>query len=236
MRVLVTGSEGQLGYDICRKLHEIGVEHHGVDVKDFDLTNQHAVMEAVTAYNPTHVVHCGAYTAVDRAEKEEDICLRVNGEGTANLAKACRQVDATMMYFSTDYVFDGYTKETPWDVFDPADPQGVYGISKYRGEYAVREQLEKYYVMRISWVFGRNGRNFVKTMLNLAEQRKEISVVCDQFGAPTYTRDVADIVPGFWQAVSTAHIIHPMKASQRGMILPRIFSTSQECVCTLYQY
>lgn len=195
MRVLVTGAEGQLGYDICRKLHEIGVEHHGTDLKDFDLTNQQAVLQAIRSYNPTHVVHCGAYTAVDRAESEADICLRVNGEGTSNVARACRETGAEMMYFSTDYVFDGYTKETPWDVFDPADPQGVYGVSKYRGEYAVREQLEKYYVLRISWVFGRNGQNFVKKMLNLAEQRREITVVCDQFGAPTYTRDVADIVP-----------------------------------------
>lgn len=195
MKVLVTGAEGQLGYDVCRKLHDIGVEHRGVDVKDFDITSQQAVMDAIGSYEPTHVVHCAAYTAVDRAEREKDICLRVNGEGTANIARACKAVDAAMMYFSTDYVFDGFTKETPWDVFDPADPQGAYGVSKYRGEYAVREQLEKYYVMRISWVFGRNGGNFVKTMLNLAETRREISVVCDQFGAPTYTRDVAAIVP-----------------------------------------
>lgn len=195
MKVLVTGADGQLGYDICRQLHSDGIEHHGVDIKDFDLTDRHAVQEAIRAYRPTHVVHCGAYTAVDQAETEQDICYRVNGEGTANVAMACREVDAEMMYFSTDYVFDGYSKETPWDVFDPADPQGVYGISKYRGEYAVREQLEKYYVLRISWVFGRNGNNFVQTMLNLGRNSREVTVVCDQFGAPTYTRDVAAIVP-----------------------------------------
>ena len=195
MKVLVTGADGQLGYDICRQLHSDGIEHHGVDIKDFDLTDRRAVQEAISSYRPTHVVHCGAYTAVDQAEIDQDICYRVNGEGTANVAMACREIDAEMMYFSTDYVFDGYSKETPWDVFDPADPQGVYGISKYRGEYAVREQLEKYYVLRISWVFGRNGSNFVQTMLNLGRSRREVTVVCDQFGAPTYTRDVAAIVP-----------------------------------------
>lgn len=195
MKVLVTGADGQLGYDICRQLHSDGIEHHGVDIKDFDLTDRRAVQEAIRAYRPTHVVHCGAYTAVDQAERDQDLCYRVNGEGTANVAMACREVDAEMMYFSTDYVFDGFSKETPWDVFDPADPLGVYGISKYRGEYAVREQLEKYYVLRISWVFGRNGNNFVQTMLNLGRNHREVTVVCDQFGAPTYTRDVAAIVP-----------------------------------------
>ena len=195
MKVLVTGAEGQLGYDICRQLHSEGIEHHGVDVKDFDLADRDAVMQYIRSYNPTHVVHCGAYTAVDRAEQEAERCYAVNGEGTANIAAACRETGAEMMYFSTDYVFDGHSKETPWDVYDPADPQGVYGISKYRGEYAVREQLERYYVLRISWVFGKNGSNFVQKMLQLGRDNKEVTVVCDQFGAPTYTKDVAAIVP-----------------------------------------
>lgn len=200
MKVLVTGAEGQLGYDICRQLQSDRIDHHGVDIRDFDLTDRRAVMEYIRNYSPTHVVHCGAYTAVDKAEQDADLCYAVNGDGTANVASACREVGAEMMYFSTDYVFDGHSKETPWNEYDPADPQGVYGMSKYRGEYAVREQLERYYVLRISWVFGKNGRNFVQTMLNLGRNHNEVTVVCDQYGAPTYTRDVAAIVPGLLES------------------------------------
>lgn len=196
MRVLVTGAAGQLGYDVCRQLDTEGIRNRGVDLQDFDLRDGAAVLNAVRAYKPTHVVHCGAYTAVDKAEGEDrDLCYEINGDGTANVAKACRDVGAEMMYFSTDYVFDGKSKQTPWEVGDPPDPLSVYGTSKYQGEYAVREQLERCYVLRISWVFGRNGSNFVKTMLRLAEKNREITVVCDQYGAPTYTRDVAALVP-----------------------------------------
>lgn len=195
MRVLVTGAAGQLGYDICRSLDSQGIANRGVDVQDFDLRDAGAVMDAVRRYQPTHVVHCGAYTAVDKAETERDLCLAINGDGTANVAHACRECDAEMMYFSTDYVFDGRSKSTPWTVQDAPDPLSVYGISKYRGEYAVREQVDRHYVLRISWVFGLNGHNFVKTMLRLSEQQDELTVVCDQYGAPTYTRDVAELVP-----------------------------------------
>lgn len=195
MRVLVTGAEGQLGFDICHLLEMQGIDNWGVDVRNFDLRDEEAVRQAVATYKPTHVVHCGAYTAVDQAEREPDLCMSVNGDGTANVAQACRDAGAEMMYFSTDYVFDGFSKKTPWDVYDPADPQCVYGVSKYRGEYAVRETLEKYYVVRISWVFGRHGHNFVRTMLNLADKRRELTVVCDQYGAPTYTKDLAALVP-----------------------------------------
>lgn len=194
-RVLVTGAAGQLGYDVCRSLDSRRIENRGVDLNDFDLRDSDAVMQYIRGYNPTHVVHCGAYTAVDKAESEKELCLEINGEGTANVARACRETGAEMMYFSTDYVFDGFTKLTPWEVSDPPDPLSVYGISKYRGEYAIREQLERFYVLRISWVFGRNGSNFVKTMLRLAETNRELTVVCDQYGAPTYTKDVAELVP-----------------------------------------
>lgn len=195
LKVLVTGAEGQLGHDVCRRLDSEGIRSLGVDVRDFDLRDADAVMDSVRAYEPTHVVHCGAYTAVDRAESERELCLAINAKGTENIARACREAGAEMMYFSTDYVFDGKTKETPWTVTDTPDPLSVYGISKYMGEQAVREQLERHYILRISWVFGRNGANFVKKMLELADRNGEVTVVCDQLGAPTYTRDLADLVP-----------------------------------------
>lgn len=195
MRVLVTGAAGQLGHDIIGRLDELGIPHIGVDVADFDLCDREAVREAIAEYGPTHVVHCGAYTAVDRAESEPELCLEVNGVGTENIARACRETGAEMMYFSTDYVFDGESKITPWEVTDTPDPLNVYGESKYRGECAVRDMLDQYYILRISWVFGKNGANFVKTMLRLSDERPELSVVCDQFGAPTYTKDLAALVP-----------------------------------------
>lgn len=194
MRVLVTGVKGQLGHDVCARLSRLGIENKGVDIEDFDLTDAVATRDAVRAYAPTHVVHCGAYTAVDKAEAERDLCMRINEGGTANIAAACRDTGAEMMYFSTDYVFDGFSRKKPWEVEDQADPQSVYGLSKYAGEQAVREALDAHYILRISWVFGKNGRNFIRTMLDLASKRDEITVVCDQFGAPTYTQDLAVLV------------------------------------------
>lgn len=194
MKILVTGVAGQLGYDVVRQLGLRGIEHKGVDLADFDLTDRRAVAEYICSYRPTHVVHCAAYTAVDKAESDRTLCTRVNVEGTRNVAAACAQIGAEMMYFSTDYVFDGFSKETPWEVNDRKDPQNHYGMTKYQGELAVVELLERYYIVRISWVFGKNGNNFVKTMLRLAENQNEINVVCDQFGAPTYTYDVAALV------------------------------------------
>lgn len=195
MRVLVTGSAGQLGHDIINRLTELGIENRGVDVGDFDLRDTDAVRKAIVSYAPTHVVHCGAYTAVDKAESEPELCLAVNGKGTENIASVCSETGAELMYFSTDYVFDGESKEMPWEVGDTPDPINVYGRSKYEGEAAVRDLVDKHYILRISWVFGKNGANFVKSMLRLADERPELSIVCDQYGAPTYTKDLARLVP-----------------------------------------
>jgi len=194
MKVLVTGVNGQLGYDVCKKLDAGGVENMGVDIGDFDLTDESAVARAVGDYAPTHIVHCAAYTAVDKAESEKELCRRVNVDGTANVARACARAGAEMMYFSTDYVFDGVSKNAPWEVDDAKAPINTYGQTKYDGELAVQKELERCYIMRISWVFGKNGHNFIKTMLRLAKEGRQINVVDDQVGAPTWTRDTAELV------------------------------------------
>lgn len=193
MRVLVTGVKGQLGYEVCRELTVRGIENRGVDIDDFDLTDEKAVMEAVSAYRPDAVVHCAAYTAVDRAEENEDVCRAVNVDGTRFVARACRAVDAEMVYFSTDYVFPG-TGEDFYEVDSPKGPQSVYGRTKLEGEEAVRETLEKYFILRISWVFGINGNNFIRTMLRLSNDHDTLRVVCDQIGSPTYAHDLAPLI------------------------------------------
>ena len=193
MRVLVTGVKGQLGYEVCRKLTACGIENRGVDIDDFDLTDEKAVMEAISAYRPDAVVHCAAYTAVDRAEENEDVCRAVNVDGTRFVARACRAVDAKMVYFSTDYVFSG-TGEDFYEVDSPKGPKSVYGRTKLEGEEAVRETLEKYFILRISWVFGINGGNFVRTMLRLSNDHDTLRVVNDQIGSPTYAHDLAPLI------------------------------------------
>lgn len=193
MRVLVTGVKGQLGYEVCRELTARGIENRGVDIDDFDLTDEKAVMEAISAYRPDVVVHCAAYTAVDRAEENEDVCRAVNVDGTRFVARACRAVDAKMVYFSTDYVFPG-TGEDFYEVDSPKGPQSVYGRTKLEGEEAVRETLEKYFILRISWVFGINGNNFIRTMLRLSNDHDTLRVVCDQIGSPTYAHDLAPLI------------------------------------------
>ena len=193
MRVLVTGVKGQLGYEVCRELTVRGIENRGVDIDDFDLTDEKAVMEAISAYRPDAVVHCAAYTAVDRAEENEDVCRAVNVDGTRFVARACRAVNAKMVYFSTDYVFPG-TGEDFYEVDSPKGPQSVYGRTKLEGEEAVRETLEKYFILRISWVFGINGNIFVRTMLRLSNDHDTLRVVNDQIGSPTYAHDLAPLI------------------------------------------
>ena len=138
-------------------------------------------------------MHCAAYTAVDRAEDEEEICRKVNVDGTENIAKACKEIDAKMIYISTDYVFDGKGDE-PFEVDGHIEPHSVYGKTKYEGELKVQEILDKYFIVRISWVFGINGNNFIKTMLRLGKEKESLNVVCDQIGSPTYTADLAPLL------------------------------------------
>lgn len=193
MKILVTGVSGQLGYDVCRELSARGVEHLGVGREDFDLTDGEAVRAYILNYGPDAVIHCAAYTKVDQAEDEPEVATAVNVEGTRAIAQACRDLDAKMIYLSTDYVFPGNGTDF-YAPQDPTGPLGVYGRTKLEGEEAIRELLEKYFIVRISWVFGINGNNFVKTMLRLAETRSELNVVCDQMGSPTYTEDLASLL------------------------------------------
>lgn len=193
MKVLVTGATGQLGWDVMKELEKRGIDCRGTGSKDLDITDRDAVMQYIGAYRPDAVIHCAAYTAVDKAEDEPELCRKVNADGTSYIAEACKMVDAKMVYISTDYVF-GDDGDKPHEVDDPPHPLNVYGQTKWEGEEAVRRILQKYFIVRISWVFGEHGNNFVKTMLRLGKMRKEISVVADQFGAPTYTADLAPLL------------------------------------------
>lgn len=193
MKVLVTGVKGQLGHDVVNELTKRGIEAVGVDIEEMDITDASAVESVIKAGQPDAVIHCAAYTAVDAAEENQELCRRINGEGPRNIARVCRELDIKMLYISTDYVFSGQGTHF-WKPEDSCDPQSVYGRTKYEGELAVQELLEKYFIVRIAWVFGINGKNFVKTMLNLAKSHDTLRVVNDQFGSPTYTYDVAELL------------------------------------------
>lgn len=193
MKILVTGFTGQLGYDVVKYGRKSGLEMIGVGSEDFDITNKDDVFYYVKKHRPDSIIHCAAYTAVDKAEDDKETCWNVNVEGTKNLVKAAKKLDAKFMYISTDYVFNGQG-EKPYKETDEPKPIGYYGFTKLKGEEVVKEHLEKWFVIRISWVFGINGNNFVKSMLRLAESRKEINVVSDQIGSPTYTADLARLL------------------------------------------
>ena len=189
MKVLVTGVNGQLGHDIVEECQKRNIEAIGVDVKEMDITDAHKVNEVITETKPDAIIHCAAWTAVDKAEDEVEQCRKVNRDGTKHIVDVCEKLDLPLMYFSTDYVFDGQGEE-PWHEYDERHPLNVYGKTKYEGELEV-ERLKKHFIIRISWVFGINGGNFIKTMLRLGKERKEVSVVNDQIGSPTYTYDLA---------------------------------------------
>jgi dTDP-4-dehydrorhamnose reductase len=193
MKILVTGYKGQLGYDVVREGLKRGFNMHGIGRKDLDLTVEEDVKKYIKNIKPDAIIHCAAYTAVDNAEDDKETCWNVNVEATRYIATAAKEVNAKFMYISTDYVFDG-AGENPFVETDTPSPIGYYGLSKYEGEKVVEQLLEDWYIVRISWVFGVNGNNFVKTMLSLAESRNELNVVGDQFGSPTYTLDLARLL------------------------------------------
>lgn len=193
MRVLVTGASGQLGYDVVKRLQENNIECIGTYRNVLDITNEAQTKKFITVYKPDVVVHCAAYTAVDKAEDEREVCYNANVLGTRYVAEVCKEIDAKMVYISTDYVFDG-EGDKPFEVTDKPNPINYYGQTKYKGELEVQNLLEKYFIVRISWVFGSNGNNFVNTMMRLGEERDEVSVVADQIGSPTYTYDLAELV------------------------------------------
>ena len=190
MKVLVTGVTGQLGHDCVKEFMSRGIEVRGVSSRDFSLTDEAAVKKYITEYAPDAVIHAAAYTAVDKAEDEPERCMAVNADGTRYIARVCSAIGAKLIYISTDYVFPG-EGDAEYEVHDDKAPLNVYGRSKLAGEQAVQELLDKYFIVRISWVFGINGKNFIRTMLNLAAGHKELTVVDDQIGSPTYTRDLA---------------------------------------------
>ena len=192
MKTIVTGAKGQLGSDVMKELQRRGHEAIGLDANEMDITDATAVEEVFAKIKPQAVIHCAAWTAVDAAEEEQnrEKVFAVNATGTANIADVCKRYDCKMLYLSTDYVFDG-TGETPWREDAKRDPLNVYGESKYLGELAVEKALQKYFILRIAWVFGVNGKNFVKTMLQVGKKHDTVRVVNDQIGTPTYTPDLA---------------------------------------------
>ncbi len=190
MKVLVTGVKGQLGYDVMKVLRERHIDCIGADIEEFDITDAEKTRNYIMEYAPDVVVHCSAYTAVDKAEDNTEVCRAVNVDGPANIARVCKELDCKMVYISTDYVFPGMGTEY-YETDDATGPLGQYGITKLDGEKAVIDTIDKYFIVRISWVFGINGNNFIKTMLRVGKERDEVRVVCDQIGSPTYTADLA---------------------------------------------
>ena len=194
MKVLVTGVNGQLGYELVKELNNKGyTDILAVDKDEMDITNKDMVNNVIKNYHPDVIFHCAAWTAVDKAEDEKEACYNVNVNGTKYISEAAKEIDAKLIYISTDYVFDG-TKEGLYEIDDEVNPKSVYGETKYEGEQLVRQNNLKHFIVRISWVFGVNGNNFIKTMLKLAETRNELTVVADQFGSPTYTVDLAKLL------------------------------------------
>ena len=193
MKVLVTGANGQLGYDVVKELQKQNIECFGATRQNFDIVDFKTTKDFIFNYLPDAIIHCAAYTAVDKAEDETELCYKVNSEATKNIAEICKEINAKLLYISTDYVFDG-TKDGFYEVDDETNPINVYGKSKLLGEIAVQKILKKYFIVRISWVFGEHGNNFVKTMLRLGKDHKEINVVSDQYGSPTYTADLAPLL------------------------------------------
>lgn len=193
MRILVTGAKGQLGHDVVNEMLKRGLIPVGVDVEEMDITDKAACDKVITEADVDAVIHCAAYTAVDAAEDNVELCRKVNADGTRNIAEVCKKLDIKMMYISTDYVFNGQGTR-PWEPDDHREPLNVYGQTKYEGELAVEELVEKFFTVRIAWVFGVNGKNFIKTMLRIGKEKGAATVVDDQIGSPTYTYDLARLL------------------------------------------
>ena len=218
MKVLVTGVKGQLGYDVVNELNKRGHVAIGTDIEEMDITDAASVDTVIKENTPDAVIHCAAYTAVDAAEDNVELCRKINADGTQNIANVCKELDIKMIYISTDYVFDG-EGERPWEPDDERTPLNVYGQTKYEGELAVQNTLDKFFIVRIAWVFGVNGKNFIKTMLNLGKTRDSLTVVNDQFGSPTYTYDLARL------------LVDMVETDKYG-----IYHATNEGICTWYEF
>lgn len=192
--VLVTGVKGQLGYDVVKELNKRGIPNKGIDIQDLDLTKESDVIKFITELKPWCIIQCAGYTQVDKAENEETRkCFDINYKATEYIATVCNLLKIKLVYISTDYVFDG-TKIGEYEVDDSINPLSKYAISKAQGEKAILNNLDKYFIIRTSWLFGQNGNNFINTMLRLGKEKESIDVVCDQIGSPTYTVDLATVI------------------------------------------
>ena len=219
-RILVTGYKGQLGSDVVKELKNQSYQNVlGIDKDDLDITDEKKVNEFIKEYHPSIVIHCAAYTSVDKAEIESETAFKVNSYATKYIAQACKEIDETMMYISTDYVFDGKGDKF-FEVDDKKNGLSVYGRSKSEGEEHIKKILDKFFIIRISWVFGINGNNFVKTIIRLSESKKEkITVVDDQIGSPTYTKDISFLISQM------------IKTDRYG-----IYHATNEGICSFYEF
>lgn len=193
MKILVTGAGGQLGYDVLKVLEQRGHSVVPIDLPEIDITDKVSVQTFIYDSKVDAVIHCAAFTAVDAAEDESQLCTAINVYGTGYIAETCKLLDIPMLYISTDYVFNGMGTR-PWEPEDKPQPLNIYGNTKYEGECLIRSLLQKYFIIRTSWVFGLNGKNFVKTMLKIAKEQDSVNVVNDQIGSPTYTADLAVLI------------------------------------------
>jgi dTDP-4-dehydrorhamnose reductase len=192
-KILVTGYNGQLGYDVVKEGKRQDLEIIGTTSSELDITDRSMVSNYINEVKPDVIIHCAAYTAVDNSEDDRKRCWEVNVIGTENLAEAAKVINSKFMYISTDYVYEG-VGTVPYKETDQPNPTGYYGLTKYEGEKVVQSLIKDFFIVRISWVFGINGENFIKTMLRLAETRNELNVVGDQYGSPTYTVDLAKLL------------------------------------------
>ncbi len=218
MKVLVTGVKGQLGYDVVKDLEKRGHQPIGVDRDEMDLMDNEAIRTFIMNLKPEAIIHCAAYTAVDKAEEEVETCYQINAESVKVISECAKELDVKLVYISTDYVFDG-TKEGEYVETDLPNPINVYGASKLKGEQYVQTLLEKYYIVRISWVFGVNGNNFIKTMRRLGSERDELNIINDQVGSPTYTADLAPL------------LVDMMETDKYG-----IYHATNEETCSWYEF
>lgn len=205
MKILVTGANGMLGQDLCPILEDVGAFVIETDVDTLDITNGEMVQQALTDVRPDLVIHCAAYTNVDKAEEDLETATKINVTGTENLAKTCGELDIPLVYISTDYVFDG-TGSTPLKANNPTNPINNYGLTKLKGEEAVKKYCQKYYIARTSWLYGIHGKNFVETMISLKD-KDELKVVDDQIGCPTWTVELANgIIKLLQKPYGTYHV------------------------------
>lgn len=218
MKVLVTGVKGQLGYDVVKDLEKRGHQPIGVDREEMDLMDNEAIRTFIMNLKPDAIIHCAAYTAVDKAEEEVETCYQINAESVKVISECAKELDVKLIYISTDYVFDG-TKDGEYVETDIPNPINVYGASKLKGEQYVQQFLEKYYIVRISWVFGVNGNNFIKTMRRLGSEREALTIIHDQVGSPTYTADLAPL------------LVDMMETDKYG-----IYHATNEGTCSWYEF